>query len=216
MTNWVKGIIWDWNGTLLDDTKLAVETMNEMLGKRNLPTLSVDQYKEVFTFPVKDYYEKIGFDFELEPFEIPAIEFIERYNKIVSDCNLHNDAIPVLNYLQSHQIRQFIVSAMQQEMLDQCMEHYDIGKYFEYVSGLDNHYAASKVDNARRLIDELQLNPEDLILIGDTIHDFEVSSELGCKCILIANGHQSRLVLQSTGTTIVDSLMQLKDHLLNL
>jgi len=216
MTNRVKGIIWDWNGTLLDDTKLAVETMNGMLGKRNLQTLSVDQYKEVFTFPVKDYYEKIGFDFELEPFEIPAIEFIERYNRLVSDCNLHDDAIPVLEYLKYYHIRQFVVSAMQQEMLDQCMEHYDIGKYFEHVSGLDNHYADSKVDNAKRMIADLQLNPEELILIGDTIHDFEVASELGCKCILIANGHQSRLVLQSTGTTIVDSLMQLKDHLLNL
>ena len=216
MTNRVKAIVWDWNGTLLNDTKLAVETMNGMLGKRNLPILSMDQYKEVFTFPVKDYYEKVGFDFDREPFEIPAMEFIERYNKLFPDCPLHDDAIPVLNYLQSRHIRQFIVSAMQQEMLDLSMEHYDIGKYFEQVSGLDNHYAASKVDNARHLIAEMRLNPEEIILIGDTIHDFEVASELGCKCILIANGHQSMSILQSTGTTIVDSLMQLKDHLLNL
>jgi len=96
------------------------------------------------------------------------------------------------------------------------MEHYGIGKYFEHVSGLDNHYAASKVDNAKRLLDKLQLNPKELVLIGDTIHDFEVASELGCKCILIANGHQSRSVLQSTGAIIVDRLTQLKDHLLNL
>jgi len=216
MTNRVKGIIWDWNGTLLNDTKLAVETMNGMLGQRNLPTLSLDQYKDVFTFPVKDYYEKVGFDFELEPFEIPAIEFIERYNKLVSECALHDDAVPVLEYFQTYPIRQFIVSAMQQEMLNQCMEHYNIGKYFEHVSGLDNHYAASKVDNAKRLLDKLQLNPKELVLIGDTIHDFEVASELGCKCILIANGHQSRSVLQSTGAIIVDRLTQLKDHLLNL
>lgn len=209
----LKGIIWDWNGTLLNDTKLAVETMNGMLGKRNLPTLSVDWYREVFTFPVKDYYERIGFDFETEPFEIPAIEFIESYNKQVSDCTLHDDAIPVLKYLQNQQIRQYVVSAMQQETLDRCMEHYDISKYFEYVSGLDNHYAASKVENAMRMIANLQLNPQELILIGDTVHDYEVASELGCKCILVANGHQSKSVLQSTGTMIIDELIQLKDYL---
>ena len=72
-----KGIIWDWNGTLLNDTKLAVESMNKILLKRGLPVLTVERYKHVFTFPVRDYYQSVGFDFDKEPFEIPAMEFIE-------------------------------------------------------------------------------------------------------------------------------------------
>jgi phosphoglycolate phosphatase len=37
-----------------------------MLRKRNLPLLSLKKYKEVFTFPVRDYYEKIGYNFTKE------------------------------------------------------------------------------------------------------------------------------------------------------
>ena len=205
----ITGIIWDWNGTLLNDIELCVDTINRMLEKRNLTLLSQAAYKEVFSFPVKDYYQKIGFDFDKEPFEIPAMEFIESYNRLVPECLLHPDAIRILNYFQSTGIRQFILSAMHQDVLDNCLKHYRIDHFFEHVSGLDNHYAVSKSENGHRLISDLHLDVKELLLIGDTVHDFEVASELGCSCILVANGHQSRKVLSATGAAIVDRLEQL-------
>lgn len=209
MIDQIGGVIWDWNGTLLNDAELAVETINSMLIRRNLPQLSVDRYKQVFTFPVKEYYRKIGFDFEAEPFEIPALEFIERYNEQVKGCCLHQDSTTVLNYFQSLGIRQFILSAMQQNTLDECLNHYQINHFFDHVSGLDNHYAASKIENGHRLIAELKLDARELVLIGDTIHDYEVAAELGCQCILIANGHQSREILEGTDAWVIDHLNQL-------
>ena len=209
MINRYQSIIWDWNGTLLNDMQLCVHTINEMLEKRNLPLQSLSSYKNVFSFPVKDYYQKIGFDFENEPFEIPAMEFIDRYNHQVSGCSLHEDSLRVLNYFQSAGIRQFVLSAMHQDILDECLKHYQIDHFFEHVSGLDNHFAVSKTENGHRLIAELGLHPNELILIGDTVHDFEVARELGCECILIANGHQSKEVLQKTGVAVVDRLEQL-------
>jgi len=205
----VGGIIWDWNGTLLNDAGLAVQTMNQMLERRGLPQLSVDGYKSVFTFPVKDYYQKIGFDFQAEPFEVPALEFIDCYNSRVNECSLHPDTLNVLNYFRSMGVKQYILSAMEQQVLNDCMKHYQIDGFFEHVSGLDNFYAASKIDNGHRLIAELKLNTADLVLIGDTVHDFEVATELGCRCILVADGHQSKAVLQATGTLVIDSISQL-------
>lgn len=207
----IKCIIWDWNGTLLDDMQLCVQTMNEVLEKRNLPLLSLDSYKNVFSFPVKDYYRKIGFDFAQEPFEIPAIEFINLYNMQVSGCALHQDSLKILNYFHSIGVRQFILSAMQQDILESCLKHYQIDHFFEHSSGLDNHYAVSKTENGHRLISNFNLNANESLLIGDTIHDFEVATELGCSCILIANGHQSKEVLQSTEATILNNLGQLLD-----
>lgn len=205
----IQGIIWDWNGTLLNDAGLAVDTMNRMLDKRGLPELSMDRYKSVFTFPVKDYYEKIGFDFREEPFEIPAIEFIEVYNSLVHGCELHSDSFRVLNLFKSSGVKQYILSAMEQDVLNACLKHYQIEQFFECASGLDNFYAASKVENGHRLIKQMNLNSAELVLIGDTVHDFEVASELSCRCILIANGHQSKDVLQATGAVVLDSISQL-------
>jgi len=209
MFNHIKGIIWDWNGTLLNDAGLAVETMNEMLVRRNLPELSIEQYKEVFSFPVKDYYQRVGFDFEQEPFEIPALEFIDRYNELVNYCQLHSDAISILDHFNTINYRQFILSAMKQDTLDQCLSHFRIDHFFEHVSGLDDHYANSKTENGHQLIAEINLLPNQLLLIGDTVHDFDVATELGCQCVLIANGHQSKAVLQQTGAMVIDQLNQL-------
>lgn len=211
MINGARGIIWDWNGTLLDDTSLAVATMNQMLEKRSLPLLSVDSYKSVFTFPVKDYYQKIGFDFEIEPFEIPANEFIELYNNGLSKCALHEHVRNTLNHFRLIGLKQYILSAMEQQVLDQCLKDYQIDHFFDFALGLDNIYAASKIGNGHRLIAEQKLNPGKLVLIGDTVHDFEVATALGCQCILIADGHQSEIVLQATGARVLRSIAELLD-----
>jgi len=209
MIDRISGIIWDWNGTLLNDSGLAVQTMNQMLERRGLPMLSVDDYKSVFTFPVKDYYQKIGFDFQKEPFEIPALEFIDCYNSRVKECCLQKDTLRVLKYFRSIDVKQYILSAMEQVVLDNCLRHYQINGFFEYVSGLDNIYAVSKIENGHRLIAELGLYASELVLIGDTVHDFEVATELGCQCVLIADGHQSKEVLQATGALVINSISEL-------
>ena len=70
-----KHIIWDWNGTLLNDSYLCVQILNESLRKRNIPEITVEKYREKFLFPIKTFYESIGFDFDKEPFENSNTEF---------------------------------------------------------------------------------------------------------------------------------------------
>ena len=205
----IRTLIWDWNGTLLDDIDLCVETINVLLNKRKLPLLNSDSYKEVFTFPVKDYYAEIGFNFEKEPFEIPAEEYTDQYNSEVMNCSLHRGAAEILRYFQLAGKQQIILSAMEQFALMRTLEKNQIVHFFDEISGLDNHYAHSKIDNGKVLIEKMKLNPAETCLIGDTIHDFEVARELGCSCILIANGHQSEKRLQKTGCTILNDITEL-------
>ena len=76
-----KHVIWDWNGTLVDDTWLCVEIINKLLKKRNLKLVTIDDYKEKFMFPVREYYIELGFNFEDEPFEVSGLEFINEFKK---------------------------------------------------------------------------------------------------------------------------------------
>ena len=205
----IRTIVWDWNGTLLNDTRLCVEIINRLLSKRNLPLLDSQRYRDVFTFPVKDYYAEIGFDFGKEPFEIPAREYIDQYNKALEDCPLHLGATDILRHFQSMGKQQLILSAMEQPVLEQNLKQHCIVHFFDEVSGLDNHYAHSKTDNGKALMKRLGLHPDNTCLIGDTIHDFEVAQELGCSCILIANGHQSEERLARTGCIVLNDLTAL-------
>jgi len=203
-------IIWDWNGTLLNDVDIVVETINQLLNDRNLTLLTIGRYLDVFTFPVRDYYEQIGFDFRIEPFEIPALQFITIYNKAVDACGLHKEVVPLLSRLQGEGYRQFILSAMEQEQLEKTVTNNEISSFFEDLCGLNDHYAVSKVANGKSLITKHGLNPERTLMVGDTIHDYEVAMAIGCKCVLVANGHQSKQRLLKSGAQVFDRLDEIE------
>lgn len=199
-------IIWDWNGTLLDDVGIVIDAMNSLLRKRNLPLLDIEKYKDIFIFPVKDYYARLGFDFSVEPFEKLAAEFISLFNSDKYQFRLYDGAEKVLDFVSNMGISQSILSASHEQGLIEVVSKLDISDYFIAIAGLNNHYANSKVERGKELLDELGLNPDEVLLIGDTVHDYEVSKEIGCGCLLIGNGHQSRRKILDCNTNIVETI----------
>ena len=180
----IKNIIWDWNGTLLNDMNLCINAMNVLLKKRELPLLTKEYYQEVFTFPVIEYYKKLGFDFNKEPFEIPAHEFIDAYHQGFNSTKLQPGVLEILRFCQSLNIQQYILSAMEQEALEKTIKHFNIESYFDELVGIKDHLAFSKVKFGKELILRKNLSTSSTYLIGDSTHDYEVANELGIKCVL--------------------------------
>ena len=201
-----KHIIWDWNGTLLDDGWLFVDVMNTILKRRKMKTITLEKYREIFGFPVKNYYTKLGFDLEKEPFEESGMEFIKGYENRRYEAQLYPQVIPLLSDLQTIGISHSILSAQHQTLLDDLTQFYNIRDHFIQVIGLDNHYAHSKVENGIRWVNRLKLNVQEVLLIGDTDHDFEVAETIGIDCLLLSHGHHSPDRLQKTGATVVRGL----------
>lgn len=199
-------IIWDWNGTLLNDTDICIESINCLLSDRKLPLLTREKYLETFGFPVIDYYKRIGFDLEKEPFEIPARQYIEIYTSKIKDCRLHNSAEQILAFFKGKGIRQFILSASELGILEKSINHFNIRSFFDDFIGLDNHFASSKTELGLKLFRNQGVKPDRACFIGDTTHDFEVATSLGCKCVLVADGHQSLSRLKKTGATVFEKL----------
>lgn len=205
-----KTIIWDWNGTLLDDVEICVDAINQMLQVRNLPQLNIDTYRAVFTFPVIDYYKTIGFDLEKEDWAKTAMEFINLYISFLPKCALTPSAKPTLELLKLNGYRQAIISAMQHDALLKSVSDLGISGYFDYIGGIGDHYGGGKIENARNYLSNSGLFPENLTLIGDTIHDSEVANELQCNCILVTTGHQSFNRLAKTGFPVISNLSEIK------
>ena len=202
-------IIWDWNGTLLNDVDICIDTMNVLLDTRNLKNINQEKYMEVFTFPVKDYYEKIGFDFEKEPFETPAKEFIDIYLEKIKEAKLFIGADKILRYFDALGFKQFVLSAMEQNDLEESVNKFNISEYFIDVIGIDDIFANGKQESASKLVEEYKLKIEKTCIIGDTEHDFEVATNLNLKSIIVTNGHQSHSRLVSLDTFVLKNLGEL-------
>ena len=205
-------IVWDWNGTLLNDVDVCVDTINRSLSSRNLKELDADTYRRVFTFPVRDYYRVIGFDFKKYPFDLLAQEFMDIYREDLKKASLFSDVKYALDSFQSMGLVQVVLSAMEQSLLEKYLDHFGILKYFSSVQGVGDDYADGKEKVAEKLLNRIGAKPERTVLIGDTLHDHEVARMLGVRCLLVARGHQSRERLIQSNIRLFDNLEKVVEY----
>ncbi len=208
-------IVWDWNGTLLDDVGLAIRVMNDLLVEHGHPTLDQETYAHVFEFPVQRYYETIGFDLETHDFASLSTRFCDAFEAgLVAqkrEAELFPDVNTVLSELHRH--AHFILSNTEQTALDRMLAEYELTHHFEGIYGLGNNRATGKAGIGEDLVTAHVVDRDRTILIGDTTHDADVAKTLGMDCLLVATGHNARHRLEAAGVPVVDSLREIPEHL---
>jgi len=202
-------LIWDWNGTLLDDAWLCREIMNGQLRKRGLPAINQERYEAVFDFPVEKYYRTVGFDWKKETFAEAGTEFIVEYEKRKKECRLQVGVKELLRKVEDDGICHAVLSAYSHPTLEEFLGYFGVRAHFRSVAGNRDHYAAGKVEHGLEMLKELHVRPEETVLIGDTTHDAEVARAMGVDCFLIPCGHNSRERLERCGVPLVAGLRDL-------
>lgn len=192
-----KWVIWDWNGTLLDDTTAALNAFNAQLVARGLSPISLAFYRDHFAFPVKPFYELCGIDLSREDWPTLAREYHRAY--AAQPKTLNDETIAALEIVRSQGRKQAILSALRQDLLEAAVDEYALAGYFDFVYGVDNLDGESKLERAKALLERLGTN--DAVLIGDAIHDACVAKELGIPCVLVATGGHSAERLRAYAPT---------------
>ncbi len=201
-----KHVIWDFNGTLVDDVTLVLNITNDILRDRNLPPLDAERYRRIFSFPVSNYYAKLGLPGEGEGFRAVADIFAKNFESGMHDCNLRPDAIACLDALDARGITSSVLSASRQESLEALAKDFGLTERMTEICGIGDHYAHGKIESGLQWMAVTGRSAEDLVMVGDTAHDFEVATALGASCILVNFGHSSAEKLAECGCPIADSL----------
>jgi len=188
----IRHVIWDFNGTLLDDMHCCIEALSTLLEERQLPAITLERYREEFGFPVQTFYAGLGFDFSREDFDAITRTFIDRYLVRLADARTHEGAHDALRRVQARCMQQSVLSAMEHTMLTELLGRYGLHEPMQHVRGLSDLRAASKVELGRTLLAELDMAPEAIVLVGDTLHDHETAVAIGCRSVLVTHGHQTR------------------------
>lgn len=187
-----KHVIWDWNGTLVEDLDLVYTTLSEQLRLDGKPPITLETYRDTFCFPIKTFYKSLGYTLNDQEFHEKAQWFNERYNSQIHKTQLFNGVPAVLKEIKMSGRTQSVLSAAEQNNLEFALNHFGVSEYFDNICGLGDVYGRSKVARGRDLLAQCsQHKPEKTVLIGDTDHDFEVAQKLGIEVLLIADGHQS-------------------------
>ena len=211
-----KYIFLDFNGTVLDDIDLCLNLLNEMLYDKENKTVTLEEYKNIFCFPIIDYYVAAGFTFNGYTFKELADVFIVDYaNRSTAETKVFTDLKEFINLVKEVGYKVVICSASLKPMLLDQLNSLKILELFDDVIALENHYAASKLELAKEYVKNANVDLENSYFIGDTTHDAEVGYECGLKTLLVDRGHQSEEVLSKAKTTILHSLLEAADFIKN-
>ncbi len=203
-------VLWDWNGTLLDDLSLCVYALNRLLAIHGYPQrYDRAEYLEIFGFPVQDYYRRAGFDFDRHSFALLAKRYMDHYVPASRVCPVSEGGRETLQAVRAMGLRQVVLSASRIETLTQQVEQRGLRGWFDELLGLGDIYAKSKVELGRGWMAAQGLDPARAVMVGDTVHDAEVAAAMGTRCVLYAGGHQARHILEATGLPVIDRLEEL-------
>jgi phosphoglycolate phosphatase len=207
----IKYVLWDFNGTLIDDVGAAVDNINVLLKKYGKPLINLATYREVFTFPVIDYYRNVGLVKDEKEFEVIAHEWMNGYYAREKDLKVFENTCSNLERVHELGLRQGVLSASSMKQLTRLLDQHDLTRYMDDILGVDDIYANGKVEIGLKFIRNHHLKPEEVVLIGDTFHDWEVAAEMRIHCILCTRGHQSFDILSSSGCLVVNDIEEIFD-----
>ena len=202
----VRFVLWDFNGTLCDDLDAAVASVSDMLARRGRPPMTRARYYELMEVPIIRYYEKL-FDLRETPMSVIMPEFLAGYERHFAEgARLAPGAEEALDRFRAAGARQFVLSSFRQERVEALLRRFGVAHCFERVMGAEDDRCEEKITRARRWQAEQNARPEETLVIGDLVHDWEAAQGIGARCALVACGHQARADLERTGAPVYDDL----------
>lgn len=209
--------VFDWNGTLFDDTSATHIATNACLRSFGRPEIDVHTMQETFTFPLIHFYEKMGVsaDDYLARASEEGNTYIEAYEPAALQCSVMEGAIDLLEWLNEKNVHCMILSNHLQKNLDEDVARLGITPYMQCVSGnLEKATLTKGLSKQIRLeayMKEHGFTPDRAFIIGDSHEEPEVAKHLGLLGISIAGGLLSAARLQKyKADYIVDKLAEVR------
>lgn len=205
-------IVWDWNGTILNDTPAAFKSTNILLERYGYTTITLEYYRDNIDTPIVNFYSKI-FDLNKHSMQVLDDEWGILYNQHSDEIVLQEGAEELLRYFTNKNCHQIILSAFKTDEITKYAQKFSVENYFDDILGTQGVVMESKTIRGRRYMNEHEFTPEKTLYIGDTVHDYDTALALGIDCVLFSGGQQSPKLLHKCGAPVIDSFSQIEKYL---
>jgi phosphoglycolate phosphatase-like HAD superfamily hydrolase len=212
MTRGAKHLVWDWNGTLVDDLHLVVSATNAAFAAaapgRSIK-VTAEEHRRDFRRPISEYYGTV-LGRTISEVEFAALDrvFHDVYRTGLAGLAL---AAGALEALRGWSGTQSLLSMWFHEELVPTVTRYQLTSHFIRVDGLRETLGgeqAHKAGHLRRHLAELRLDGADVVLIGDSIDDADAAASVGARCVLYTGGFTDPAKLRGYGVPVADTLLE--------
>ncbi|MET9348895.1 HAD family hydrolase [Streptomyces termitum] len=202
-----KHLVWDWNGTLLDDIAAVIGATNAAFAELGLAPITLERYRELYTVPVPRFYERMmgRLPTDAEWTRMDGV-FHRHYWERAEGCGLTAGAAELLAARQGSGFTQSLLSLAPHEELVPLVRRHGIAERFVRVDGRTDRSTDGKSGNMVRHLAALSVPAERVVVIGDAADDAVAAAHVGAKAVLFTGGSHSRASLERVGVPVVDSL----------
>ena len=200
-------LVWDWNGTLLNDLSLVVACTNAAFLSTGGNPVSVQEHRVRFRRPISDYYaEVLGRPVDADEFQQLDKVFHDAYRTGLSTCQLAADAASAI---RSWSGSQSLLSMWFHEELVPTVESHGLTGMFRRIDGLPSSVGGDrKAVHLVRHLDQLGIDGPSTVLIGDSIDDAEAAESVGARCVLYSGGFTDPDRLRASGRPVAHTLTE--------
>ena len=207
----IKTILWDFNGTVMDDKGASVGAVNAMLARRGLPLIEEEWYPKHLVMPLEQFYSDVGLDMQKERIEVVSEEFQAECRNFPRP--VFPEVLETLERFRQKGLRQLLFSSLHHDILTRQAEERGITRYFEGIVGRQDRSLGGKEKAAEAYFAAHNIKAEEVLVVGDLVTDYDMAHYLGCPCALIEKGHQHRDILSKTEAYILHDASELEQLL---
>jgi len=204
----MRHVVWDWNGTLVDDAAVVLSAANEALTHAGGLPIDADGYRTHYSRPVHQFYERmLGRPIANDEWQAIDDRYHDHYESSLDRLELVPDAVAALERVASVGVSQSLLSMWRHDQLITQVDRFDLGRYFARVDGLRGPGGGPKTDHLREHVTALDLTGGDVVVIGDALDDAVAARDLGARCVLYDGGSDHRDELDRTGVPVAETLL---------
>jgi len=190
-------LVFDWNGTLLDDTYALLETSNVILERFGHPRIGIEALREHCDVPLSLLYRRLGMSQE----EVEAVDrdgsalFHDTYEALADKADLREGARKLLEFARGESARAIIVSnhivAPLRTQLKRLGIQDCINDVLAFESRATQYKSMGKGERLRLYMRKHNVKPSSTFIIGDMPIEVEIARSLGLTSISITGGFVS-------------------------
>jgi phosphoglycolate phosphatase-like HAD superfamily hydrolase len=206
----ISHVVWDWNGTLLNDNHAVLAAVNEVCAGFGRGQLTWDEWQAAYARPMRLSYEQV-LQRTLDDEEWAQVDklYHDRYDALLHTCELAVGTHDALRAWTDSGRTQSLLSMWFHSRLTPTVDQYGLTQYFTRVDGLPGEIGGgSKADSLIRHLGDQQLDPTAVALIGDVVDDAHAAQAAGTQCVLVTTGAMTREALQATGAPVTNSIAE--------
>lgn len=203
-----KHLVWDWNGTLLDDLPIVVEAVSRSIAMFGFDPITADDYRDHYTRPVRHFYDNLfgRVVADQEWLRLNAT-FHDVYFDLAGEADLAPDANEALDLLDEAGWGQSLLSMSPHDWLTVIVERLRITERMALVDGLSGPTGGLKATHMEEHLRLLGIDGDSVVVVGDTPDDVAAARHVGARAVLFHGGSHHIEVLEAEGVPIAETLV---------